>query len=136
MLLFNGRPNEVQCLNGVEIVALSCGEDHVLAQVTIVVSRYIEPSACKDEQLYTYLTFKPAPTQEKSGSLLSWGRGECGQLGHGQFCHSATPRSIEALNGLRISKCGVHFELRIFSFRIAFRFTPTDARPPFLAHSP
>jgi hypothetical protein len=32
----NGRPNEISMLSGIEVVALACGEDHVLAQVACI----------------------------------------------------------------------------------------------------
>ena len=80
-----------------EFVSLACGEDHVLAQVAVSVSKH---------NSFANLT-RTKLKQEKSGLVLSWGRGESGQLGHGKYAHGGAPRVIEALRSLRISRSHV-----------------------------
>ena len=41
---------------------------------------------------------------DASGQLYTWGRGECGQLGHGTYDSVALPRPVESLMGVRVAQ--------------------------------
>merc|ERR1712093_485004 len=43
-----------------------------------------------------------------TGEVLSWGRSDCGQAGHGEFRHESLPRPLEALakRKIRAVFCG------------------------------